>query len=239
MNLVAPPRRFDPNCPEMLDRPGTDPNLLREELNMLETMNRRFGIHRLIVHQIERLLRSNHCPSWTILDLATGSADIPRALTAWFRKHHTPVAITAVDGNPVVLSFARESCKDWPEIRLEQHDLLSLPYETGSYDLVICSLALHHFGFEQAVAILRRMQELARVAYILNDLRRNWLTIWATELLSRTVFRSPIVRNDAPHSCRAAFTLDELRGMAARAGLSNYCLSRHQGCFRMVLEGRK
>jgi hypothetical protein len=31
----------------------------------------------------------------------------------------------------------REACRDWPEIRFEQHDLRPLPYGADSFDLVL------------------------------------------------------------------------------------------------------
>jgi ubiquinone/menaquinone biosynthesis C-methylase UbiE len=213
--------------------------LLREELEMLEQANRRLGGHRLVLQCVERLLTPLPPNPLSVLDLATGAADIPRAIAAWLRQRRLPVAITAVDLNPEVLGIARKACDGWPEIRLEQYDLLDLPYPADSFDVVLCSLALHHFAAADAVRILGRMQELAKVGYLVNDLRRNWLSIWTTELVAHTVIRSTIVRQDAPHSCRAAFTVPELRSMAEQAGLSNFTIKRHHGIFRMVLEGRK
>ena len=239
MNLLAPPRRFDPSCPELIDRPDTDRGLLREELRVLERMNRRLGGHQLLLQYAKRFLRSAKGASLSILDLGTGAADIPRAIVAWVRSRKLAVSITAVDGNPDVLRIAHESCRGWPEIRLEQHDLRALPYVADSYDLVLCSLALHHFDWADAVAILRRMQEMARVGYIVNDLRRNWAAIWTAELVARTVIRSTVIRHDGPQSCRAAFTIHELRTLAQQAGLSNFQIKRHHGVFRMGLEGRK
>jgi hypothetical protein len=57
--------------------------------------------------------------------------------------------------------------------------------------------------------------------------------------LTRTVIRSPIVGHDAPQSCRAAFTVGELRALAQQAGLNRFQINRHQWFFRMVLIGRK
>jgi 2-polyprenyl-3-methyl-5-hydroxy-6-metoxy-1,4-benzoquinol methylase len=144
-----------------------------------------------------------------------------------------------VDGNENVLRSAKEWCRDWPEIQLEQHDLTALPYRPASFDIVLCSLALHHFKTQDAVTVLRRMNEIARVGYILNDLQRTWPAIWAAELLARTLLRSPIVRHDGPQSFRAAFTVAELRSMAREAGMKNFLVKRHQGIFRMVLSGKK
>jgi 2-polyprenyl-3-methyl-5-hydroxy-6-metoxy-1,4-benzoquinol methylase len=239
MSLFAPPRCFDPNSPELMDRPGIDPVLVREELQILECANRRFGGHRLALQFVQRLLSSTPLASVSILDLGTGLADIPRIIVAWARARRLPITVCAVDGNSEAIRLAREACADWPEIRLEQHDLRELPYAAESFDLAVCSLALHHFARVDAVAILRRMNEIARMGLIVNDLRRNWPAIWITELLARTVIRSEILRHDALQSCRAAFTMAELSAAAREAALVNFQVTRHHGMFRMVLEARK
>jgi 2-polyprenyl-3-methyl-5-hydroxy-6-metoxy-1,4-benzoquinol methylase len=236
--LLVPPRHFDPNEPELMDRPDVDKAWLREELETLQKINR-FGGHQLILRYVQQLLGSRKRAELNILDLATGAADIPRAIVAWARGTGTQIRITAVDRNEEVLRSAREWCRDWPEIQLERHDLLELPFGRQSFDIVLCSLALHHFKTDDAVTILQRMNDLARIGYVVNDLQRNWPAIWTAELLARTLFRSPIVRHDGPQSFRAAFTVCELRKMATEAGMSNFQVRRHQGIYRMVLSGRK
>jgi len=236
--LFAPARRFDPNEPELMDRPDVNKEWLREELEILQKINR-FGAHRLMLRYVSQLLGSTKVDILRVLDLATGAADIPRAIVAWAREKRMRVRVTAVDRNDEVLRSAREWCRDWPEIQLERCDLLELPYGRESFDIVLCSLALHHFKTDDAVRILRRMNEIARVGYAVNDLQRSWLTIWTAELLALTIMRSPIVRQDGPQSFRAAFTVRELLGMAAQAGMKNFHVRRHQGIYRMVLTGKK
>jgi SAM-dependent methyltransferase len=236
--LFGPARQFDPNEPELMDRPDVNKEWLREELQVLEKLNG-LGGHRLIIRYVQKLLSSRIVEGLSVLDLATGAADIPRAIVAWARNRGTRISLTAVDGNEHVLRSAREWCRDWPEIQLEHYDLLKLPYGPGSFDIVLCSLALHHFTDEDAVKVLRRMNDIARIGFILNDLQRNWLSIWASELLARTVMRSPIVRHDGPQSFRAAFTVPELQNMAAEAGMKHFAVKRHQGIFRMVLAAKK
>ena len=223
----------------MIDRPDVDPASVREELLTLEHANRRFGVYQMTLDSLQRFLARLAVVELRILDFGTGHADIPRALIAWARQRRLPITVTAVDGNPTVLRSARESCRDWPEIQLVQQDLRSLPYPAESFDVVLCSLALHHFTEEDAVGILGRMQEMARIGYILNDLRRNYSAILLTRLLLPVFSKSLIVRQDGSQSSRAAFTVGELRSMASRAGLRNFIIRRHQGVFRMALEGRK
>jgi SAM-dependent methyltransferase len=224
---MTPPRRFDPAVPEMMDRPGNDPALLRDDLTVLENINRRLGGIAIPLRYLPEFRPH------TILDLATGSGDVPRAIARRF-----DVTITGVDGNPDILAIARERSAGCPDIHFEQHDLLALPYGPGSFDVVLCALALHHFAETDAVAILRRIHDIARVGFIVNDLRRNRVAIGLTKLMARTIITNPIARFDAPASCERAFTVAELRAMAERAGMTNFQIRRH-AFFRMALVGRK
>jgi 2-polyprenyl-3-methyl-5-hydroxy-6-metoxy-1,4-benzoquinol methylase len=239
MSWLSPPRHFKAEEPEWIDRPNVAPDLVREELRALEDLNRRLGGHQLVLDYVRELAGGNHRQPLSILDLGTGSADIPRAIVAWARTAGLPIAVVAVDGNRVVLDAARESCRDWPEIKLEEHDLRELPHAAGSFDVVLCSLTLHHLSQADALAVLRRMHEIARLGCVLNDLRRNWCAIWTMELIARTIIRSPILRNDGPQSCRAAFTIAELDNLARKAGFGNPQIRKHHGMFRMVLVGKK
>jgi SAM-dependent methyltransferase len=216
-------RRFDPTMPEMMDRPGQDIDLLRQDLAVLETINRRLGGLAIPLRYLPQF------NARTVLDLGTGAGDIPRALADRYE-------VTGVDRNPDILRIARERSSG--EVRFEQHDLLALPYAPGSFDVVLCSLTLHHFAEDDAVAILRRIREIARIGYIVNDLRRNPLATCLAKLMAHTIITNPIAKFDAPASCERAFSIGELRTLAQRAGLEHCEIHRHR-MFRMVLVGRK
>jgi ubiquinone/menaquinone biosynthesis C-methylase UbiE len=238
MSLFVPPRRFDPRVLEIMDRPGNDPALLRADLHVLENINRFFGGYRATLGYVDLFLQVRPTGPLAILDLATGGADVPRAIIQWARGQGVRVEITAVDRNPEILRIAREACVELPEIHLVQHDLLALPYPAGSFDFVLCSLALHHFTEADVVAILRRIHDIARVGYVVSDLRRNRVAIWLSKLMARTIIKNPIARFDAPASCERAFSVAELRAMATQAGVNKPTIHRQQ-FFRMALVERK
>ena len=235
MSTLIPPRCFNPAIPEMMDRPGNDPLLLRDDLCVLEKINRFLGGHRIPLMYLPNFLKHKLV---TILDLGTGAADVPRAIARWDTTNSFNVQITGVDSNPEILQIARENVADWPEIRIEQADLLALPYPSESFDIVLCSLTLHHFSEGDVVAILRRIHDIARGGYIINDLRRNRIAIWLSRIMARTIVTNPIARFDAPASCERAFTPAELRSLARQASLSHFSIHRHR-FFRMALVGTK
>jgi SAM-dependent methyltransferase len=238
MSLFVPPRRFDPDVPEMMDRRGNDAKLLQADLDVLENFNRFLGGHRIVLDWLDEVLKRAPMSRVAVLDLATGGADVPRAIAQWARRRGVRVEITAVDANPEILSIARQRCASWPEIRIERQDLLALPYPAASFDVVLCSLALHHFSEPNAVAILGRIRDIARAGYIINDLRRNRVVIGLSKLMARTVIHNPIARFDAPASCERAFSAAEWRAMATQAGLRDFVIRRHR-FFRMAIAGRK
>ena len=95
------------------------------------------------------------------------------------------------------------------------------------FDIVYCTLLLHHFSDADAIRILAAMKRLARHAVLVDDLQRTrfgWLlAVAGCHLLSR----SPVVHFDGPQSVRAAFTCAEARGLAAAAGWGVAKLRRH------------
>jgi SAM-dependent methyltransferase len=235
MSLLVPSRCFNPAIPEMMDRAGNDFKLLRADLCVLEKINRFLGGYRIPLMYLPGFSKDQ---SVTILDLGTGAADVPRAIASWARGNNCNVQITGVDSNPEILQIARENVVGWPEIRIEQADLRGLPYPPESFDIVLCSLTLHHFSEGDAVAILRRIHDIARDGYIINDLRRNRIAIWLSNFMARTIITNPIARFDAPASCERAFSAVELSAMAQQAGMSCFTVHRHR-FFRMALIGRK
>jgi 2-polyprenyl-3-methyl-5-hydroxy-6-metoxy-1,4-benzoquinol methylase len=123
------------------------------------------------------------------------------------------------------------------DVAFFRHDVIreSLP---AGYDLVTCSLFLHHLTEEEAVTVLERMKEAARIAVVVSDLRRSragYLLAWAG---TRILTRSSIVHFDGPVSVRAAFTLDEALMLANRAGLAG---ARVESCwpYRYLLTWRR
>ncbi|HUJ10769.1 MAG TPA: methyltransferase domain-containing protein [Verrucomicrobiae bacterium] len=235
MSFLVPPRRFDPAVPEMMDRRGNDATLLRADLRVLEKINHYLGGYRIPLSYLTTFAKKE---PMTILDLGTGAADVPGAIARWAKTNRRGVQLTGVDRNPEILQIARENVDGWPEIRLEQADLLHLPYRPNSFDFVLCSLTLHHFSEGEVVAILRRIHDIARGGYIINDLRRNRIAIALSKIMAQTVISNPIARFDAPASCERAFTPAELRDLAGRAGLSGFSIRQHP-FFRMSLVGHK
>jgi 2-polyprenyl-3-methyl-5-hydroxy-6-metoxy-1,4-benzoquinol methylase len=220
---------------ERMDAPDADARLLDTSLADLRAVNRWLGGRGAALSTFRRLLAPLPPARYTLLDIATGSADLPRALVRWSRATPTPLSVRATDLHPHTLEAARLACADFPEIEVERADALALPYAEGAFDFAFCSTALHHFDDEDAVQVLREMARVSRRAVVVSDLARSRQALLGAELLAATVWRRhPITRHDGPLSVRRAYTVDEVRELAARAGLTGARVSARP-LFRLLL----
>jgi ubiquinone/menaquinone biosynthesis C-methylase UbiE len=206
----------------MMDRPDARPELLRGELRNLRRLNSRLGSLRLVRQAVHSLTAGIH-PARTIeiVDLATGSADHPVALVEALRSAGRRVTVTAVDRSRAVLDVARTFAGLEAGIRFERRDIRALPYEDRSFDVALCSFALHHFSREDAVRILREMRRVSRVGFVVHDLARSHAAAAAAWLYTHLTTTNIMTRRDGPQSVMNAFLKQELRAMLVEAGVSN------------------
>ena len=102
--------------------------------------------------------------------------------------------------------------------RFEVLDVVAEPLPTG-FDVVLCSLFLHHMDDRRATQLLAKMRQAARRIVLVSDLVRSARGQTLAYLASRLLTTSDVVRVDAPRSVRAAFTPSELKNLARRAQL--------------------
>lgn len=216
-------REFSADVPEFMDSPDAARAELEAALRSLRGLNRFFGSHRIVSRFMKRWIRRGD--QLSVLDLATGSADIPRLLVAHARKVGATVKVRAIDFQPSTIETAQRLSAGFPEIVCECVDVLSFqPNET--FEIVICSLALHHFSNEDAVRLLTRARELSRRYVLVSDLRRGFLLAYGVRLLTALIFRDRMTRHDGRLSAARAFSLTELRALAVRAGWTNFSAAK-------------
>jgi SAM-dependent methyltransferase len=212
-------RQFQASEPELMDRPDASPAELAAALRSLQGLNRYFGSYRIVSHFLRRWM--DRGDRMRVLDLATGSADIPRLVADHARRVGAEVAIVAVDFQPATLEIAKAMSATYPEITCVCADALEYT-DAEPFDLVICSLALHHFANEDAVRLLRRARELSRRYVLISDLRRGFLAQAGVYLLTALIFRDRMTREDGRASAQRAFTFRELKELAMRAGWEKF-----------------
>jgi 2-polyprenyl-3-methyl-5-hydroxy-6-metoxy-1,4-benzoquinol methylase len=224
-------RVFDPQEPELMDRPQPVTPELEACLRNLVSLNRHFGSHRLVRKFLAQWLAPDHC--YRVLDLCTGVGDIPRIMVDWARAHGVTLRIDAIDAGDSTLELARRASKGYPEIQFMLGDALAQKSKE-TYDLVTCSLALHHFSDKDAVLLLRRCRDLSHRFVLVSDLERSQLGMAGIRLLTTCFYRLPMTRADATTSMRRAFSFAELRALAEAAGWEHFGHMRFLFCRQAI-----
>jgi SAM-dependent methyltransferase len=212
-------RQFDPSELELMDRPQPVSAELERDLENLRDLNRWFGSYALIAMFLSRWVKPG--AELRIVDLATGSADIPRFIAEYGRKVGAELRIDALDRQSSTLEIAKKLSVRYPEINFVEGNILEWNVPQP-YDLVLCTLALHHFSEDDAVRVLQRCLELSRKFVLVSDLRRGWLATLGVRFLTATMFREPMTKYDARLSAVRAFTFSEMNLLAQRAGWKNF-----------------
>lgn len=205
---------------ELMDEPEVDRGELDRSLRDLRGVNRWLGGTRVVLRHLPGMIARLGAEECTVLDVGTGSGDIPLQVARWARGRGLRTRITATDLHPRTLALAREHTAPDPDVTVEAADALALPYPDGAFDFALCSTALHHFEGDQPARVLRELDRVARCGVIVNDLARSRAALLGARLLAATVWRThPVTRHDGPLSVRRSFTPAELRELARAAGI--------------------
>lgn len=209
--------------PELMDE--APPEEARRSLRDIVRLNEEFGGHAIVRQLMRRVVRPEE--PFSLLDVGAASGDTAEVIRAGY-----PLAtVTSLDYNEVNLQAAKP-----PKLLA---NAFQLPFRERAFDFVFCSLFLHHFTDEQVIALLKSFYAVCRRGVLVSDLERHVLSYWflpATKPLFRWHW---MTCHDGRISVGAAFTANEMRELACRAGIANPEVAVHRPAFRVSLIARK
>jgi 2-polyprenyl-3-methyl-5-hydroxy-6-metoxy-1,4-benzoquinol methylase len=228
--------------PEIMDSEGLDPAEHHRALVGIARVNRISASPRILWPSIRDLClerqKASDARPVRILDIATGGGDVPVGLWRLGQRHGFAIEVAGCDFSDVAIEHARQTAaRANADVSFFQLDLLNEAIPAG-YDVITCSLFLHHLNEEQALAVLRKMRDSAGTLALVNDLARSRRGWWAAYFGSRILTRSHVVHVDALLSVEGAFTPAEALAAAHRAGWDGATV-RRKFPFRFLLAWRR
>lgn len=210
-----------------MDDPAVDRDQLDGALRFIRAINQRMGGVSSLIRHLERW--SARWPTdrpVSLLDIGTGSADLPLEAVRWARTKGLDLRVTGVDLHQTTLDLAQQHIDTEPElassITLQHADALALDetFADDSFDYVHAGLFLHHLTDIQIKLVLRMMDRIAARGIVWNDLVRS--TVGRAFIHVVTIGKPAIIQHDARVSVEAGFTKAEVLDYAKRLDLG-YC----------------
>ncbi len=206
------------NGPEFLDSVDCDPQLAYTSFRFMRLVNRfaggtqavrNFLAGELCQYDLNRPIR--------ILDIGSGTCDIPLAITKWAQKNSHRIEFTCIEINETALKMAAENIRksNCDSIELKNEDILEF-HPQQSFDYAIGSMFFHHFKDDQILEIVEKLRSYVLRGVLINDLRRSFTNYMICLLLVWPLSRG--MRHDALISIRKGFRPNELRRLLNRIG---------------------
>jgi 2-polyprenyl-3-methyl-5-hydroxy-6-metoxy-1,4-benzoquinol methylase len=213
--------------PEMMDQPDLD---VRRHVRALDALGRANAVSRTaaaIWPSIVAAATDTALRPLRVLDVACGGGHLLVSLARRAARARLAAEWMGWDLSPVAIEYARTLADraGVEGVRVERADALRDPMP-AAVDVVVSTLFLHHLDDRDARVLLRRMGRAARHAVVVSDLRRSALGAAFTWVGCRLLSRSDVFHVDGMRSVAAAFTTDEARTLAQRAGLAGARVSQ-------------
>jgi Methyltransferase domain len=203
--------------PELLDSDAGTPDEINASLADLRAINRRFGGISTTRRMIERVAHATGRTEFSLLDVAAGSGDVVAAVKQDIASRGIHLSYTLLDSFATHLNGHRPSVVG---------NALALPFRNSSFDLLSCSLFLHHLEPSEIRMFVAEALRVSRVAVLINDLRRSAFHL-ALIYAGFPLFRSRLTRHDAPASVRRAYTAGEVHSILASTDAAHVEIRPH------------
>ncbi len=220
---------------ELMDDPNLDPASHEEALRGLERLNILSSSASSIWARLKASSIAKTSGPVKVLDVATGSGDIPIQLWKYSKKAGNNFEFTGADISSTAISLAKLKAQEGNiPVSFIKLDVLNEVFPAG-FDVIITSLFTHHLDPPQVIGLFDKMRDSAKHLVIVNDLIRSNIALSLVWLATRVCSRSKIVHYDGPASVRGAYTVDEMKGMAASAGLTNCSVHLNLFCRQLLV----
>ena len=144
----------------------------------------------------------------TLLDVGTGTADIPAAAKALAARRGVTLQTIGFDLSPALIERYRRRNNS-----VVRGNALQLPFRDKSIDVVMCSQVLHHFPEPEARELIAEMNRVARARVVISDLRRSLIAAGGLWVASFLLSFHPVSRHDGVVSIMRGFVPEELSDM--------------------------
>lgn len=213
------------DAPEIMDDFDMEGEVLRDALDKIASINRMLGGNKVTLEGLLLLLK-NTKPGveLRILDVGCGNGDMLRALADYGLKQGLRFLLTGIDANKFTLQYASDLSASYPNISYFCADIFEEIKQAERYDVILCTLTLHHFKDQEIITLLSGFCAKADLGIVINDLHRSALAYRLFQLLCLVFRLNKMSREDGLVSILRGFKREDLLSYARQLNLRDFVL---------------
>ena len=208
---------------EIMDDFDMEGEILRGNLDEIAKINRFLGGNRLTIQGVQDLLINiPKSTEVTIVDVGCGNGDMLRILADYGLKNNWNFQLIGIDANNFTISHAQHLSEKYSNISYQCEDIFEKSFEELKYDIVLCTLTLHHFKDNEIIYLLRVFYNNANIGVVINDLHRNVIAYRLYQVFCFLFRLNSMTTEDGLTSILRGFKKEELINFSKKLNFSNY-----------------
>ena len=209
--------------PEIMDDFAMEGEVLREALDKIAKINQLLGGNQLTLQGVQELIIN--IPNGTeisIVDVGCGNGDMLRTLANYGLRNNLNFRLIGIDANNFTINHAQKLSENYPNISYRCEDVFDKAFAESKYDIVLCTLTLHHFKEEEINKLLTVFNANSNIGIVINDLHRSPIAYRLFQLIC-VVFRlNKMSREDGLISILRGFKRKELIDFSEKLNFKKY-----------------
>ena len=208
---------------EIMDNFSMEGEILRDALDKIAKINQLLGGNQLTLRGVQNLIATiPNETEITIVDVGCGNGDMLRTLSKYGLKHQLNFKLIGIDANAFTINHASELSINYPNISYHCEDFFGNDFAALKYDIVLCTLTLHHFKDNEIIVLMSIFYANSRIGMVINDLHRSIISYRLFQILCFVFRLNSMSREDGLVSILRGFKKNELVNFSQKLNLKNY-----------------
>lgn len=199
---------------------------LRDALDKIAAINTLLGGNKLTLKAVKKFLDLMETQKTiTIADVGCGNGDMLRVLADYARKRNITLELTGIDANRFTVDYAAKLSENYPNVHYVCLDIFEEEFESLQYDIILCTLTLHHFKDDAILKIMKRFYDNTTTGVIINDLHRSKMAYRLFKMISRFFDLNRMSTEDGLVSILRGFKRQDLERYSEQLGFKKYSIT--------------
>ena len=236
--------KFRTNNPEIMDDFAMEGEILREALDKIAKINQLLGGNQLTLQGVQKLISNvDKIESITIVDVGCGNGDMLRKLADFGLKNNFKFNLIGIDANKFTINYAQKLSENYANIEYKCVDIFSNVFSELKYDIVLCTLTLHHFKDDEIENLLNVFYSNSKIGIVINDLHRSKLSYILFQGLCFVFGLNAMSKQDGLTSILRGFKKEELIHFSKKLNFKKYTIDwkwafRYQWIINKVVKSK-